>query len=260
MNLTTNYLGLQLKNPLVVSSSPLSRDIGMSKQLEDSGASAIIMHSLFEEEINQEQEIHDYLTNYQEIGHAEAESFLPMQHQYTSGLDEYLEQLTRLKSSLDIPIVASLNGISAEGWIEHGHDLQEAGADAIELNAYYVAANIQESSADVEKRYIDILRHLKQEVTLPISMKLSFQFSSIGHFAKRLEQAGADGIVLFNRFYQPDIDLKNMDIIPTLHLSHSDDSLLAMRWIAILYGRFKVSMAATGGIHTASQVRIGDRT
>jgi dihydroorotate dehydrogenase (fumarate) len=251
MDLRTTFLGLELRNPLVPSSSPLSRDLDMAKRLEDAGASALVMYSLFEEEIERENNILEQLTGYQDIGHDEASSYLPMHGEYKTGLEDYLEQLQRLKTALDIPVVASLNGISLDDWVEHGKELEQTGADALELNIYYVAANPDESSAAVEARYIELLSALRREVSLPISMKLSPQFSSIGHMIKRLEQAGANGVVLFNRFYQPDIDLESLQVIPRLHLSNSRDALLAMRWIAILYGRVNLSLAATGGIHNA---------
>ena len=231
MDLRTTFLGLDLRNPLVPSSSPLSRDLDMAKRLEDAGAGALVMYSLFEEEIERENNVLEQLTGYQDIGHDEASSYLPMHGEYKTGLEDYLEQLRRLKDALEIPVVASLNGISLDDWVEHGKELQQAGADALELNIYYVAANPDESSVEVEARYIELLSALRREVSLPISMKLSPQFSSIGHMIKRIEQAGANGVVLFNRFYQPDIDLESMQVVPRLHLSNSRDALLAMRWI-----------------------------
>ena len=251
MDLTTQYLGLQLKNPLVPSSSPLTGNLDMAKRLEDAGAAALVMPSLFEEEINTEQDILERLTLHQDIGHCEASSYLPIHENYRTELDDYLEYLLSLKQALDVPVIASLNGITPGGWIEHGRSLQEAGADALELNVYYVAADPQESSTRVEARYLRVLDTLLQEVNLPIAMKLSFQFSSIGHLVKQLERVGAKGVVLFNRFYQPDIDLESLEIIPRLQLSCSADALLVMRWLAILYGRVNLSLAATGGVHTA---------
>lgn len=250
-DLSTRYLGLKLQNPLVPSASPLSRDLDTAMQMEDAGASALVMYSLFEEEIRHgEQQMLRFLHE-QEIGHAEAESYLPVPGAYTSELDAYLEQLTALKSSLDIPIIASLNGISLDGWVEHGKLLQEAGADALELNVYYIAADANEPSAEVEGRYVQLLRELKQHVTLPITMKLSPQFSSVTHMVKLLEAAGADGVALFNRFFQPDIDLETREVTPTLEYSRSEDALLRIRWVAILYGQVKLSLAVTGGIYTA---------
>jgi len=253
-DLTTEYLGLKLANPLVPSSSPLTKDIDSAKQLEDAGAAAIVMHSLFEEEIHNEQEQLLRFMHEQSIGHAEAEDFHPVPEHYNSCLDNYLQQLTELKLQLDIPVIASLNGISMDGWLRHGKELQDAGADALELNVYYIAANINEHSDVVEKRYIDLLTELKQQVSIPVTMKLSSQFSSIGHFVKLLEQAGANGVSLFNRFYQPDVDLETLKVKPKLHLSSSVESLLRIRWIAILHGQVDLSIAATGGIHSYEDV------
>jgi dihydroorotate dehydrogenase (fumarate) len=253
-DLSTTYLGLKLANPLVPSASPLSRDLDDAKRLEDAGAPALVMYSLFEEEICSEEEHAARFLHHQQIGHAEAESFLPMPTDYCSKLDEYLNQLQALKSALDIPVIASLNGVTLSGWVEHGKDLQQAGADALELNVYYVAADPEESSNDVENRYVDLLRELKQHVTIPITMKLSSQFSSVTRTVKLLEAAGADGVALFNRFYQPDIDLETLAVKPALELSSSVEALLRVRWVAILYGRVKLSLAVTGGIHTADDV------
>lgn len=252
MNLRTRYLGLELKNPLVPSASPLSRSLDTAKRLEDAGAAALVMYSLFEEELLHDRDVMDaYLSN-QSLGHAEATSFLPLHGDMPSRQDRYLEQLQRLKQALDIPVIASLNGITPGGWIEYGKALQQAGADALELNVYYIAGDVNVSGADVEQRYVDMLQELRQHVSLPIAMKLSPQFSSVANMVGRLEQAGAAGVSMFNRFYQPDIDLDSLRVSPQLHLSSSAESLLAMRWIAILFGRVKLTLAATGGIHTHS--------
>jgi len=188
----------------------------------------------------------------QELGFGEADSFLPVPDHYTTSLDEHLEFLASVKSALDIPVIASINGISHDGWISYGRKLAEAGADALELNVYYVAANIAESAAEVESRYVQMLYELRQHVSLPITMKLSPQLSSVGHFVKNLEAAGASGVSLFNRFYQPDIDLDTREVLPTLNLSTPYEALLRIHWLAILYGRVQVSMAATGGFHNAA--------
>jgi len=250
-DLRTHYLGLELEHPLVPSASPLSRDLDTAKRLEDAGASALVMYSLFEEQLRHEEQNMLRFLHEQDIGHAEADTYLPTPDTYASELDDYLEQLDALKSSLDIPVIASLNGISFDGWVEHGKQLQEAGADALELNVYYVAADAEEPGAEVEGRYVQLLRELKRHVTLPITMKLSPQFSSVSHMVKLLEAAGADGVALFNRFYQPNIDLDTLEVTPTLDLSSSAESRLRVRWVAILYGQVKLSMAVTGGIHTA---------
>jgi dihydroorotate dehydrogenase (fumarate) len=252
VDLSTDYLGLQLSNPLVPSASPLSRSLDTARQLEDAGAAAIVMYSLFEEELQHEEEITTRFLIHQELGHGEASSFLPFHEHHKRGLDQYLEQLAGLKRSLDIPVIASLNGVSLDGWVGHGGALEQAGADALELNTYYLAADMEQSSAELESRYLELVRALRGRVAIPVTVKLSPQFTTIPHFVKQLEKVGADGAVLFNRFYQPDIDLDSLRITPRLQLSTSADSLLAMRWIALLYGRLELSLAATGGIHTAA--------
>ena len=250
MDLTTKYLGLTLKNPLVPSASPLTRSVEMARELEDAGASAMIMYSIFEEALTAETEnAARFLTN-QHAGFAEADSFLPDFHDYEHGLEVYLNNLRRLKEALDIPVIASLNGVTPGGWIEHGRELEQAGADALELNVYYIAADIDQDGPQVEARYLDLLRELKQHIAIPINMKLSPSFSSLGHFVRQLEGAGAQGVALFNRFYQPDINIDSLRLQPSLHPSTSADALLAMRWIALLYGRTGLSLGATGGIHT----------
>lgn len=251
VDLSTEYLGLKLANPLVPSASPLSRSQDTARQLEDAGAAAIVMYSLFEEELRHEEESMTRFLIHQEIGHAEANSFLPFHDQYKRGMDQYQEQLAALKNSLDIPVIASLNGVSLDGWVKHGRELQQAGADALELNIYYVAADIEQSSSELESRYLDLVSELRSQVTIPITVKLSSQFTTVPHFIKQLEGAGANGVALFNRFYQPDIDLDTLQVTPQLRLSSSADALLGMRWIAILYGRVGLSLAATGGIHCA---------
>ena len=254
VDLTTSYLGLKLDSPLVPSASPLSRSLDVCRRLEDAGAAAIVMYSLFEEELQQEEELMTRFLIHQETGHAEAGSFLPLHDGYQRGQDQYLEQLASLKGSLEIPIIASLNGVSLQGWLDHSTALEQAGADALELNAYYLAAGVGQSAADVEGRYLELVRELHRCVGIPITVKLSPQFSAIPHLIGELAREGADGVVLFNRFYQPDIDVDSLQVSPRLHLSDSHEVLLAMRWIAILHERVSVSMAATGGIHTVEDV------
>jgi dihydroorotate dehydrogenase (fumarate) len=250
MDLTTSYLGLEIKSPLVPSASPLSRSLDMARELEDAGAGAIVMWSLFEEAITAESETMARFLSQQDTGFAEAGSFLPDHEDFAPGLELYLEGLRKLKEALDIPVVASLNGVTPGGWIEHGRELQQAGADALELNVYYVAADIEQTGAQVEERYLTLLRSLREHISIPINMKLSPTFSSIGNMVRRMEAAGANGVALFNRFYQPDINVDSMRLQPSLHPSTSPDALLAMRWIAILYGRTGLSLGATGGVHT----------
>ena len=253
-DLSTEYLGLRLKNPLVPSSSPLTGNLDSARQLEDEGAAALVLPSLFEESIRSSEEAAMRFLLEQETGFGEAGSFLPVHDDrcFRTELDEYLEKLQTFKQSLGIPVIASLNGISAEGWVTHARQLQEAGADALELNVYYVATNIEESSAQVEQRYIDLLKAVKQQVSIPVTMKLGSQFSSVGHFIRNLEAAGADGVALFNRFYQPDIALFTREVVPMLTLSSSYESLLRVHWVATLYGKVGLSLAVTGGVHSGS--------
>ncbi len=248
-DLTTAYMGLNLENPLVPSASPLSKNIDTSMQLEDAGASALVMYSLFEEMIDAEDQRLERFFHQQSIGHGEAESFHPVPPTYTRYQDNYLEQLTRLKDRLNIPVVASLNGISNEGWIQYAKELQQAGADALEMNVYYIAASPYETGVEVENRYIEILQILRESIKLPITMKISSNFSSIMHMAKKLEAAGANGLALFNRFYQPDIDLDTLRVKSKLALSSPSESLLRIRWTALLYGHINMSLAVTGGFH-----------
>ncbi len=253
-DLSTQYLGLKLKNPLVPSSSPLSKHLDTARRLEDAGAGALVMHSLFEEKIEEEDANLARFFHQQSLGHGEADSFHPVPDNYRSYEEAYLEHLESLKSSLEIPIIASLNGTTPGGWVNYATALQEAGADALELNVYYIPASAREDGRQVEDRYVDILEGLRQQISIPITMKLSSQFSSVVNVAQRFEQAGANGLVLFNRFYQPDIDLETLEVVPKLELSTSEESLMRIRWIAILYGRVQCSLAITGGVHNVEDV------
>ena len=251
MDLTTRWLGLELKNPLVPSASPFTRSLDGARRLEDAGAAALVMYSLFEEAVRSEEETMVRFLHHQETGFGEADSFLPDHIDFPGELDRYLEQVATLKAALGIPVVASLNGVTPGGWLQHAKDIQKAGADALELNIYYVAADPDLPGTAVEQRYFDVLASLAAEISVPINLKLSAQFSSVSHFVRTLEARGAAGVSLFNRFYQPDIDVQSLRLQPALHPSTSPDALLAMRWIAILYGRVGLSLGATGGVHTA---------
>lgn len=250
MDLTTRYLGMTLKNPFVPSASPLSRSIEDARRLEDKGAAAIIMYSLFEEAVTAEEETMVRFLHHQETGFAEAASFLPDHYDFSNGQDRYLENLQALKQALEIPVIASLNGTTPGGWISHAQEMEQAGADALELNVYQVAADTEVSGSEIEQRYIELLTQLKQQVSIPINMKLSPAFSSVANMVKQLEMTGAAGVSLFNRFYQPDINIDTLRLSSSLHTSTSAEILLAMRWIAILHGRTGLSLGATGGVHT----------
>lgn len=252
MDLTTSYLGLGLRSPLVPSASPLSRSLEMCQELEAAGAGALIMYSLFEEAVTAEEEAMVRFLHHQDLGHGEARDFLPDHHDFKGALDRYLDDLTRLKAGLGIPVIASLNGVTPGGWLDHARELEAAGADALELNVYYVAGDARQSGTDVEARYLDLLAELRQEIRIPLNMKLGPWFSSVAHMVRQIESAGANGVALFNRFYQPDINIHNLRLQPSLHPSTSADALLPMRWIAILHGRTHLSLGATGGVHTAA--------
>jgi len=254
MDLTTTYMGLSLKNPIVPSASPLSHTLEGMKRLEDAGASAIVMYSLFEEQIVHESKEFDHYMQYGTESFAESLSYFPEAEEYNLGPEEYIELIHKAKRALKIPISGSLNGISAGGWTDYAKKIEEAGADALELNVYYIPTDARHTSEEVEQRYIDILKAVKGTVTIPVAMKLSPFFSSMANMAARLEAAGANGLVLFNRFYQPDIDLDALEVRPNVILSSPQAMRLPLRWIAVLYGRVRTSFAATSGVHSAQDV------
>jgi dihydroorotate dehydrogenase (fumarate) len=254
IDLSTTYLGLKLKNPIVVSASPLQKELDAVRQMEDAGASAVVMHSLFEEQIDLEgEELNRFLEQGSE-SFAEALRYIPDLEDYNHGPEAYLEHLARVKKAVRIPVIASLNGNSIGGWTRYAKMMQDAGADAIELNTYYVAANPELPGSEVEQMYESLVRQVKSVVGIPLAVKLSHFFSSIPNVMRRLDAAGADGLVLFNRFYQPDIDLEQLEVVPRLALSNSYELLLRLNWVAILYGHIKADMAITGGVHTGEDV------
>jgi len=254
MDLTTTYLGLTLRNPLVPSASPLSEEVDNIRKMEDSGAGAVVLHSLFEEQLREESDDVDRGLSAGTESFAEALHYFPEPSDFKFGPDEYLEHIARAKKAVKIPIIASLNGTSVGGWIDYAKQIQEAGADALELNVYYMPTHTDLTSARVEQTYLDILKAVKRAVTLPVAVKLSPYFSSLANMAKRLDETGANGLVLFNRFYQPDINLSTLEVEHTVLLSSAQARRLPLRWIAILYGQVKSDLAATSGIHSAQDV------
>ncbi len=254
MSLTTNYLGLVLKNPIVVSSSPLSHNVDSIRRLEDAGAAGVVMYSLFEEQITLDSYSVDYYLSSGSNSYAESLSYFPEMRDYNVGPDEYMNLIRRAKEAVDIPIIGSLNGVSPGGWMDYAALIEDAGADAMELNVYYIPTNLDTAGTEIEKTYLDTLASVKQRVSVPVAMKLSPYFSSTANMAKRLTEAGANGLVLFNRFYQPDFDLETLEVVPRLVLSNSSELRLPLRWVAILYGRLLVDLAITSGVHTYEDV------
>jgi dihydroorotate dehydrogenase (fumarate) len=250
MDLATTYLGLKLPHPFMPGASPMVDDLDTVKRLEDAGASAIVMHSLFEEQITREQigtieamEIHAG-------AFAEALSYFPEPEEYRLGPELYLEQIRKIKQAVKLPVIGSLNGVTLGGWLEYARKIEQAGADALELNVYYLAAKSWEAGSLVERRILEMVHAVRSGVKIPVAVKLSPFFSSLGHFASELDRLKTDGLVLFNRFYQPDIDPEEMEVVPSLVLSDSSELLLRLRWLAILSGRLKTSLAVSGGVHT----------
>jgi dihydroorotate dehydrogenase (fumarate) len=254
MDLTTTYLGMKLKNPLVPSSSPLMRTLDNLRWMEDAGAAAVVLHSLFEEQITDESRtLNHYLTQGIE-SFPEALSYFPEASDYKTGPIEYLEHIRKAKAALDIPVIASLNGVSTGGWINYARQIEEAGADALELNVYYIPTDPDLTGGEVEQIYLDVLKDVKSAISLPLALKLNPYFSSIANISRRLADNGANSLVLFNRFYQPDLDLETLEVVPNLKLSTSAELRLPLRWIAILYGRVHTDLALTTGVHTVTDV------
>ena len=252
MDLTTQYLGMKLRSPLVVSASPLSEDIDNLKRMEDAGAAAVVLYSLFEEQLRQDRlELNQRMESGTE-SYAEALTYFPEPHDFHLGPEEYLKHIAAAKRATGIPIIASLNGSSAGGWTNYAQQIQQAGADALELNIYYIPTDLDLAGEVVEETYINILRAVKANVTIPVAVKLSPFFSNFANMAKRLDAAGANGLVLFNRFYQPDIELETLEVKPNILLSTPMAMRLPLRWIALLHGKLSASLAATSGIHRAA--------
>ena len=248
-NLQTTYLGLPLKNPLVASASALSKKLENIKKMEDAGLGAIVLYSLFEEEIQHESLELDYFLSKGTESYAEALTYFPDFDDYNIGPDRYLELIEDAKKSVDIPIIASLNGISSGGWIEYAKKIEAAGADALELNIYFLATDLDVSGSELESAYVDLVKNVCKSVNIPVAVKLSPYFTSVAHAADRIIKAGAKGLILFNRFYQPDLDIENLSVEPRLELSSSSDLLLPLRWTAILYKRIAGDIALSSGVH-----------
>ena len=253
-DLSTTYLGLELKNPLVASASPLSKKVKDAKRLEEAGVSAIVMYSLFEEQIMHESlELDHYLTRGTH-SFAEAMTYLPDLGTYNMGPDKYLDHLAAVKAAVSVPVIASLNGVSKGGWVKYARFMQEAGADALELNMYYLSGDPELTGQELEDTYVKLVAEVKSAIDIPLAVKLSPFITSLPNFAKRLSAAGADGLVLFNRFYQPDFDLDELEVVRKLELSDSGDLLLPLRWISILFGKIEVDFALTSGVHTPQDI------
>ena len=254
IDLSTTYLGLKLKNPLVASSSPMCQDVANVRRMEDAGAAAVVLQSLFEEQIEiDNDELDRFLTESAGLS-PEATTHLPEPLHPAMGPEAYLAHIAKCKQAVKIPIIASLNGSSKGGWLNYAKQMQQAGADALELNIYHIAVDPDVTADQVEQKYVDLVQAVKKEVTIPVTVKLGPYFSSMANFAKKLDAAGADGLVLFNRFYQPDYNLETLEVVPNLILSNSHELLLRLHWIAVIYGRVKADLALTGGVHSAADV------
>jgi dihydroorotate dehydrogenase (fumarate) len=257
MDLSTTYLGLKLRNPLVPSASPLSNSVNSIRRMEDAGAGAVVMHSLFEEQLTQQSLELDHFLTYGAESFSEALSYFPEAGAYAVGPDTYLEHVRAAKESVGIPIIGSLNGVSSGGWTSFAKQIEQAGADALELNIYYVPTEPHLTGASVEQMYVDVVSDVVGAVSIPVAVKLSPFFSSIPNISLRMAEAGARGLVLFNRFYQPDLDLELLEVVPRLVLSTSEELRLPLRWIAVLFGRVPIDFALTSGVHTFEDVLKG---
>jgi dihydroorotate dehydrogenase (fumarate) len=251
-DLKTKYLGLELKNPLVASASTLSKKFDNIKKMEDAGLSAVVLYSLFEEEIQHESLELNYFLNRGTESFPEALTYFPEVDNFNLSSEKYLDIIRKAKESVEIPIIGSLNGVSNSGWVKHAKLIEEAGADALELNLYFVATDLDINAAEMEKSYLEVVRAIRKEIHIPLAVKLSPFFSSLPNFVKQVEEAGANAVVLFNRFYQPDLDVEDLEIKPWLELSTTRDLLLPLRWTAILYDRVHLDMALTSGVHNGT--------
>jgi dihydroorotate dehydrogenase (fumarate) len=254
IDLSTTWMGLKLKNPLVASASPMCEDLANIRRMEDAGASAVVLHSLFEEQIELESdELDRFITEGSELS-AESITHFPELTQRVMGPDAYLAHIVKCKQAVGIPVIASLNGTTRGGWIGYAKQMEQAGADALELNIYHVAVDADVTADQVEQQYVHLVKAMKNEVRIPVAVKLGPYFSSMANMAKKLDAAGADGLVLFNRFYQPDFDLESLEVVPNLILSNSHELLLRLHWIAVIYGSIEADLALTGGVHSATDV------
>ncbi|HOD43757.1 MAG TPA: dihydroorotate dehydrogenase-like protein [Anaerolineaceae bacterium] len=254
IDLSTQYLGLKLKNPLVASASPLSKKVDTVKKLEDAGIGAVVMYSLFEEQIIHESHALDYFLSHGTESFSEALTYFPDMEHYNVGPDGYLDMIRKLKESVQVPVIASLNGISTGGWVDYAGKMEQAGADALELNIYFLPTDLELEGIALEDAYVELVRSVRAQVKIPLAVKLSPYFTALPNFARKLVGAGANGLVLFNRFYQPDLDIETLEVVPDLVLSTSDELRLPLRWTAILYGRLQADLALTTGVHSVEDV------
>jgi len=255
IDLSTNYLGLKLKNPLVASSSPMCEDVGNVRRMEDSGAAAVVLQSLFEEQITVDSdELDRFMTEGSDVSAESTASHFPDLLFKVMGPEAYLQHIAKCKQAVKIPVIASLNGTTKGGWLRYAKQIEQAGADALELNIYYIPVDPEVPGAVVEQQYVDLVKSVHEQVKIPVAVKLGPYFSSLANMAKKLDAAGANGLVLFNRFYQPDFDLEALEVVPNLILSNSHELLLRLHWIAVLYGSVKADLALTGGVHSATDV------
>lgn len=254
VDLTTTYLGLQLKNPVVASASPISKKLSRIRSLEDAGASAVVMYSLFEEQIVHESLALDHYLNQGTESYAESVTYFPDLGHYNVGPEDYLDLIQKAKQAVSIPVIGSLNGYSTGGWVEYAKKIEQAGADALELNVYYLPTDLNLTSQELEQSYIDLVKDVKSQIHIPLAIKLNPYFTALPNLCGKLSQAGANGLVLFNRFLQPDLDIETLEVAPNLLLSSSSELRLPLRWVAILYGRVQADLALTTGVHTAQDV------